>query len=186
MKHMLVWAIALLMVASLYACGGQQAQPDQAEAPQASAAKLTKKYADVLCYAFETTPEIAKDYPDAISTVQHSTITALQMKNRFNKVALLQPNERAKGDTLLVKANVTDLRIVSGAARMWGGVFAGSSYIEVKVQLIDGGTQQVVRDEVLNSHNNAWAASYAYGSSDRSLPDDMGKIMAEYITAIMP
>ena len=186
MKQIFVWGTALLMMVSLYACGGQQAQPEEAEAPPPSAAKLSKKYAHVLCYAFETTPEIAKDYPDATSTFQHSLITALQMKNRFNKVAILKLNERTKGDTLLVKAKVTDLRIVSGAARMWGGVFAGSSYINVNLQLIDGGTIQVVREELLDSSNNAWAASYAYGSTDRSLPDDMGKIVAEYITAIMP
>jgi len=186
MKQMFVWGTALLMMVSLYACGGQQAQPEEAEAPPPSAAKLSKKYTDVLCYAFETTPEIAKDYPDATSTFQHSLLTALQMKNRYNKVAMLKLNERTKGDTLLVKAKVTDLRIVSGAARMWGGVFAGSSYINVNLQLIDGGTKQVVREELLDSSNNAWAASYAYGSTDRSLPDDMGKIVAEYITAIMP
>jgi len=186
MKKMFVWGTALLMMVSLYACGGQQAQPEENEAPPPSAAKLSKKYAGVLCYQFETTPEIAKDYPDATSTLQHSLITALQMKNRFNKVAMLKLNERTKGDTLLVKAKITDLRIVSGAARMWGGVFAGSSYINVDLQLIDGGTKQVVREEPLSSSNNPWAASYAYGSTDRSLPDDMGKIVAEYITAIMP
>lgn len=186
MKQMLIWGITILMVATLCACGGQEAQPEKAEAPQASAAKLNKKYTKVLCYAFESTPQIAKDYPNAVNTMQHSTITALQMKNQFSDVGMLKRNQKTSGNTLLVKAKVTDLRIVSSAARMWGGVFAGSSGIELNLELIDGGTKQVVRNEVLNSHNNAWAASYAYGSSDRSLPDDMGKIMANYISAIMP
>ncbi len=186
MKHMLCWAITVAMIAMLSACGGQEAQPEQTEAPQASEAKLSKKYADILCYSFETTPQIAKDYPNAVDTMQHSMMTALQMKNQFNKVAVLKMNQKTSGNSLLVKAKVNDLRIVSSAARMWGGVFAGSSGIEINLQLIDGGTNKVVREEVLNSHNNAWAASYAYGSSDRSLPDDMGKIMANYISAIMP
>jgi hypothetical protein len=185
-RHMLIWGIAFLMVATLYACGGQQSQPEQAAAPEASSAKLPKKYANILSYVFESTPQVAKEYPNAVNTVQQSMTTALQQKNRFKNVGMLKMNQKTKGDTLLVKATVTDLRIVSGAARMWGGVFVGSSGIEVKLTLIDGGTKQQIREEVLNSNNNAWAASYTGGSSDQSLPDDMGKILANYITAIMP
>ena len=183
---MLVWGGTLLMAATLFACGGQQAQPEKSTAPEVSAAKLTKKYTNVLCYAFKSTPQIAKDYPNAVNDLQHSTINALKAKNRFRTVGLLKLDQKTSGKTLLVKADVTDLRIVSGAARMWGGVFAGSSGIEVKLQLIDGGTKKVIRQETLNSNNNAWAASYTGGSSDQSLPTDMGQILANYITAIMP
>ena len=185
MKQMLIWGITILMVAMLSACGGQEAQPEE-EAPQASAAKLSKKYTDILCYAFEATPQIAKDYPNAVETMQHSMITALEMKNLFDRVGMVKRNQKIRKDTLLVKAKVTDLRIVSGMARMWGGVFAGSSGIELTMQLIDGTTGKEVRKEVLNSSVNAWGATYSSGSSDRSLPDDMGKIMANYLTAIMP
>lgn len=184
-KKMFIWAITILMVAALTACGGQQAQPEE-EAAQASSAKLDKTYANILCYAFESTPQIAKDYPNAVSTLQASMMTALQMKNQFDTIAMLKKGQSTSGKDLLVKANVNDLRIVSSAARMWGGVFAGSSGIELDLQLIDGATKEVVRQETLNTYNNPWAASYAYGSTDRSLPDDMGKIMANYITAIMP
>ncbi len=185
MKQMLIWGITILMVAMLSACGGQEAQPEE-QTPQASAAKLSKKYTDILCYAFEATPQIAKDYPNAVETMQHSMITALEMKNLFDRVGMVKRNQKIRKDTLLVKAKVTDLRIVSGMARMWGGVFAGSSGIELTMQLIDGTTGKEVRKEVLNSSVNAWGATYSSGSSDRSLPDDMGKIMANYLTAIMP
>lgn len=186
MKQVLIWGITVLMVATLSACGGQEAQPEQAEAPQASAAKLNKKYTDIFCYAFEATPQIAKDYPNAVETMQKSMIDSLEMKNQYDRVGMLKRNQKLRKDTLLVKAKVTDLRIVSGAARMWGGVFAGSSGIELTMQLIDGTTGKEIRKEVLNSSVNAWGATYSSGSSDRSLPDDMGKIMANYITAIMP
>lgn len=175
-------ALAVLMI-SLYACGGQEAQPEQ---PVVKITKLSKKYTKVVIYPFTTTAEIAKDYPDATTELMSSMMTSLQMKGAFQSVKVANKDQKLDRNTLALKADITNLRIVSGAARFFGGVFAGSSGVDVKLTMIDGKTKKVLRDEPMNSSNNAWAASYSSGSTDKSLISDMGNILAGYIMACMP
>ena len=54
------------------------------------------------------------------------------------------------------------------------------------MKLVDASTKNVVREEYFNSANSAWAAAWNFGASDRSLPSDMGKIMADYIVKVVP
>ena len=181
-KSLIYMALAVLMI-SLYACGGQEAQPEQ---PVVKITKLSKKYTKVVIYPFTTTAEIAKDYPDATTELMSSMMTSLQMKGAFQSVKVANKDQKLDRNTLALKADITNLRIVSGTARFFGGVFAGSSGVDVKLTMIDGKTKKVLRDEPMNSSNNAWAASYSSGSTDKSLISDMGNILAGYIMACMP
>ena len=88
--------------------------------------------------------------------------------------------------TLLVKAKVTDMRIVPTRARIWGGGFAGSSFMEADLTLIDAATDTVVREKKISSANNPWAAAWVGGASDYSLPADMGRVLAEYVHSVIP
>lgn len=179
----------------LTACaGGNGAQKDDAQSKpdQQKEEKvlpdppLAKKYAQVVVFDFDTTPQIKKDYPDAIKECQVNVMTGLQMKNAFKSVAPHRAGQKYPEGTLLVKAMIKDMRLVSTGARIWAGAWAGSSYITMDVQLIDAGSGKEVRKKELNSATNAWAAAWTSGSSDRSLPADMGKVVAEYIMSIMP
>jgi hypothetical protein len=58
--------------------------------------------------------------------------------------------------------------------------------MSIELKLVDAATGNVVREKVLSSANNPYAAAWAWGSSDRSLPYDMGKIISTYILAITP
>jgi hypothetical protein len=69
---------------------------------------------------------------------------------------------------------------------MWGGAFAGSSEMILKMKLIDASTGVVVREKELSTSNNLWAASWSGGSSDRSLPIDLGRMVADYLVSIQP
>ena len=181
MKQVAVLFVLVLLVS----CGGKQTEPEQTAAP--SVEKLAKNYDTLLFSAFTTKTEINKDYPEAADTLQHSMMTALKTGKQFKKVGTTAQNKPSTGDkTLLIKADITELRIVGGAARMWGGAFAGSSGVELDLQLIDGATNKVVRKEKMSSWNSAWAASWTGGTSDTSLLDDMGKILAKYIVESMP
>ncbi len=179
----------------LTACaGGKGAQKDDAQSkPEQQKEEkvlpdppLAKKYTQVVVFDFDTTPQIKKDYPDAVKECQASAITGLQMKNAFKSVAPHQAGKKYPEGTLLVKALIKDMRLVSTGARIWAGAWAGSSYITMDVQLIDAGSGKEVRKKELNSATNAWAAAWTSGSSDRSLPADMGRVVAEYIMSIMP
>jgi hypothetical protein len=85
-----------------------------------------------------------------------------------------------------VKGSVVNMRIVSGAARFWAGPMAGSSDMSVRLTFTDAATGTVVREKLLSSANNPFGGAWTYGSTDRSLPADMGRIIGEYIAAITP
>ncbi len=145
---------------------------------------LDGNYEAVLLQNVDIDSKLAADYPTAADEYQASLLADLREKNRFKEVD--------KGDSkdgkaaLLVKSKVTSLRIVSGAARFWGGAFAGSSDMSIEVKLVDSKTGNVLREKVLSSANNPYAAAWAFGSSDRSLPTDMGKIVSAYILTVVP
>ncbi|MDF1592961.1 MAG: hypothetical protein P1P89_15700 [Desulfobacterales bacterium] len=154
--------------------------------PEAVDPPLPKKYNSIVVFDFETTPEVKTDYPDAARECQVNVITDLQIKNVYHSVAPHKPGAAYGAGTLLVKAKIKEMRLVSTGARIWGGAFAGSSYINMDVIFIDAETKQEVRKKEMNSATNAWAAAWTSGSSDRSLTADMGKIIAEYIVSVVP
>ncbi|KJS29690.1 MAG: hypothetical protein VR64_19395 [Desulfatitalea sp. BRH_c12] len=187
LRALMFYACMALLAIALNACAGQQANSETDTAEEKAAApvavKLPKSYTKLMCYAFSSTPEIAKDYPAAAGDVQHSMMTALSMKNSFSEIGMAKAG-KADAKALLLKATVTEMRIVSSAARIWGGVFAGSSNVALDLELIDGATGKVVRQEKLSTANNAWGATYSGGSTDHSMLNDMGKIVADYIAAV--
>jgi len=194
---LLVLTLFLLFVFS--ACGGGKAVKSDTAAPvdtpaassaaaPAAASKevpLGKKYDRIVFQKFEFDPKIEADYPGAVADCEKSALEATIAKKSFASAEKEATGAKYAG-ALLVKARVTNLRIVSTAARMWGGVFAGSSDMSLQMKLIDASTGAVVREKELSTNNNPWAAAWTWGSSDKSLPSDLGKMVAEYLGTIQP
>lgn len=145
---------------------------------------LDEKYEVVLLQKVDIDPKLEADYPTAAEEYRGSLLADLREKNRFKEVDKGE-NNSGKG-ALLVKSKITNLRIASAAARFWGGAWAGASEMAVELKFVDSKTGNVVREKVLTSANNPWAAAWTFGGSDRSLPSDMGKIVSAYILAITP
>ena len=190
-----VCLLSLVLLVLMTACAGKEVKSDaQAGSevkPDAKAASvqdppLAKPYRVIVVAEFETSAEIAKDYPNATQECQANTISALKEKKFYQAVESGKAAMARRDGTLLVKAKVTGMRIVSGHARMWGGAFTGSSFMEVDLTLIDAATNTVVREKKLSSANNPWAAAWVGGASDQSLPADTGKMLAEYVHSVMP
>jgi hypothetical protein len=190
---LLVLTLFLLFVFS--ACGGGKAVKSDTAAPAVSPAAssaaaskeapLGKKYDRIVFQKFEYDPKIEADYPGAVAECEKSALDATIAKKIFGSAEKEATGAKYAG-ALLVKARVTNLRIVSGAARFWGGAFAGSSDMSLQMKLIDASTGALVRETELSTNNNPWAAAWTFGSSDRSLPSDLGKIVAEYMATIQP
>jgi hypothetical protein len=188
--------IALMLLVLMTSCAGKggKSEPQAASdaKPDAKAASeqdppLAKPYLVIVVAEFETSAEFAKDYPNEIQECQANTISALKEKNFYQAVESGNAAMTRRDGTLLVKAKVTDMRIVSLHARMLGGaLFAGSSFMEVDLTLIDATTNTVVREKKLSSTNNPWAGFWVPGTSDRRLPEDTGKMLAEYVHSVMP
>ena len=187
--------IPLMLLVLMTSCAGKEVKSEPqagSEArPDAKAAKdmdppLAKPYRMIVVAEFETSAEIAKDYPNATRECQANTVWALQEKKLYQTVESGKAATARRDGTLLVKAKVTGMRIVSGHARMWGGAFTGSSFMEVDLTLIDAATNTAVREKKLSSANNPWAAAWVGGASDQSLPADMGRMLAEYVHSVIP
>ena len=190
-----VCLLSLVLLVLMTACAGKEVKSDAQAAsevkPDAKAASvqdppLVKPYRVIVVAEFETSAEIAKDYPNATQECQANAISALKEKKFYQAVESGKAPMARRDGTLLVKAKVTGMRIVSGHARMWGGAFTGSSFMEVDLVLIDAATNSVVREKKLSSANNSWAAAWVGGASDQSLPADTGRMLAEYVHSVMP
>jgi len=188
--------VILATILALCACAGTQSTAATAETAQQpppsatvqsvqQAKPLEARFSDILVNEVSTTEIIKRDYPAALADLESSLVAHLRSKKSYARVAH-NPGNTPLENTLLVNLNVPEMRIPSSGARTWGGPFAGSSYMTVEVELVDGLSGKTLRREALSSSNSSMAASWNFGASDRSLPSDMGVIAAEYIYTVAP
>jgi len=183
------FVFAALLTLSFGGCvtgkSAEHSEPAKVEAPAVT--PLARGYSEIYVSEVETTPALKQDYEGAIAECRSVLISSLLSKGKYKRVEPAKGGETFKGKTaLLVKLRINDMRIASSSARMWGGVFAGNSFMNIHMTLVEAGTKSVVREEDFNSTNSAWAAAWNFGATDRSMPTDMGKIMADYIEKAVP
>ena len=189
LKKMTSVLAALFLLFFLSACAGGKTVKSSEPAPASPSkveekeAPLAARYDGIVLQKFESDPKIEADYPGAVAECENSALAAVKAKNIFKSVEKGTTGAGKKG-VLLVKAKVTNLRIVAGAARFWAGPWAGSSDMSLQMKLVDAATGAVVREKDLSTNNNPWAAAWTWGASDRSLPTDLGAMVAEYLAAI--
>lgn len=188
----LVVPVLLAMLVMFAACAGQQSQgtPKEAAAapeenPFANEAKLAKSYANLVIADYSATDEILRDYPDDLKASRDAAVTALAQGGQYRSVGG-SDSAVQHGPTLIVKTNVPKMRIVGFNARFWGGAFAGNSEMLMEMTLIDKQTGVEMGHKTLTSDVNVMGATWSFGASDRSLPSDMGIIMAAYLQTVVP
>lgn len=183
LQRRIVWAtILMLSVVLLCSCGGKKVVEEN---PFKMDQPVSKSFENILFYPFETNAEIQKYYPKAMEESLQSTIKHLQDKKKYRKIDRINDNFD-KESTLLVQVKVPDMRIVGNLTRAFGGAIVGSSYMNMEVYLIDAASGDTVRMKALASANNAMGATWTFGSTDRTLPADMGYILAQYIATVVP
>lgn len=179
-RNLLLFAAVLSGAMFFSACAGNRPVPVvEKEAP------LAQRYSKLVFSGLEMDAKFASDYPTAVSECEASAMAAVISKKLFAAVGNGNAGANDK-DTLLVKGAVVNMRIVSGAARFWFGAMAGGSDMSVQLTFTDAATGNVVREKLLSTANSGFGAAWSMGSSDRSLPADMGRIIGEYIAAITP
>ncbi len=148
-------------------------------------APLAARYDNIVIASFDASEQITSDYPNAASECELQIVRQLKSKNSYRNVTE-DDMKHFPGKTAVVNLKIVEMRITSGAARMWGGVFAGSSSMEVLLQIRDAGSDTILHEKILSTSNSAWAASYTGGSSDASLPSDFGVLIGEYLSKVIP
>ncbi len=164
--------------------GAAESKPATLESVQ-KAKPLETGFNNVLFAELKTTDTIRKDYSEALKEFEQSALLSLQGKNAFARVER-DTGATLPGKSLRVGMKVADMRIASFGARFWGGALAGNSFMNVELELVDAASGKTLRTETISSSNNAWGAAYGFGASDRSLPSDMGRIVAEYLVTAVP
>lgn len=137
--------------------------------------------------AFTVPSQHQADYAYELDEFKGALISHVKGKNKFDSVEAIEKDASGSlgENTLKVEGEVLDMRITSPGARMWGGALAGSSYMDIYLRLVDS-EGAVLQEKVIATHNNAYAAAWAAGSSDRSLPRDMAEIIGEYLVTVIP
>lgn len=186
MKTRLVYLILIAFcLVALCACGGGSTQQKKAAEPAAPAFRLDRAYHEIIADDVELALALRENYPLAAGQFESAMLSQLRTKSNFTKVGK-ERDVAITADTLIVDVGITDMRIVSGGARFWGGALAGRSYINVLIELKDAATNTVLHRKEMSSVNNAFGAAWTGGSTDKSLPTDMGRIVAEYVASVIP
>jgi hypothetical protein len=142
--------------------------------------RLRDKLGDTTVVVNAYTPAQQWEEVEGLLSTSRSATAAYLNQFRIFKQVLLAPPPNPEGKVVVVEALLNDFRIVHGAARFFGGAMAGSSYMNYHVRLVDGAGQPIT-DQLIESANDAYAASWSHGASDQSLPHDMGGVIGEYI-----
>ena len=146
---------------------------------------LNEKFKNIIFRSFESTDQLNKDYPYACENCKASIMAQLKSKKTYESVTD-DTNQELSGNSVIVDMRVVDMRIAGAQARFWGGAFAGNSYMDILVELKDADSKEVLHKKVLSTTNNAMAAAWTFGASDRSLPSDLGTLIGEYLYKIVP
>jgi hypothetical protein len=190
------WAI--VSIVSFFACAGSPDKSQRSESvPGVEKIQLASidliptrmplevKFDNIIFRSFESTDQFMKDYPYACENCKASIIAQLQSKKIYKNVTD-DVSQNLPGKSVFVDMKVVDMRIAGTQARIWGGAFAGNSYMDVLLELRDADSEVVVHKKVLSTTNSALAAAWTFGASDKSLPTDLGTLMGEYIFRIVP
>ena len=171
-----VLSLGVMALLALTACAVRT--PIETAPPEAVAAN--RQYENIIFRTFTAAPEVPN--PDgAMLDCTRSAMDHLQSKNVYKRVEK-QATASYPEPTLFVDLRLTDLRLVSGAARFWGGALSGRSHMKVMVKLTDAQSRVVAKQELFGAPN-AYGSAYSFGSSDRELPKNMGILVGDFVLA---
>ena len=175
-KNVIGFILSAVFIFVMTAC----AVRTQVEQVSVDQVRQTLKYQNIVFRNFTANPDV-KAPEGPLMECRTSDINYLELKSLFKAVEK-DSGKSYDEPTLYVDVNVTSLRIVSGAARFWGGAFAGRSNMNIDVKLIDADGNLVVEKE-LKGAPNAFASTWSFSRTDHSLPQKMGFLLGDFIIA---
>lgn len=85
-------------------------------------------------------------------------------------------------DTLVVKTELVGLRIISGAARFWAGAFAGDSFLDLDLILVNKHTGEQVSNVRVRKNADAMGGAWSVGQTDQNLDQYVIEIVRTYLS----
>ena len=186
-KSFFIFSVLLSGIFSLTACAVRT------PVNQVSVAEVMKnlKYYNIVFKDTTLAPNIESNIPTPIPIYEceSTAMNYLNSKGVFervikaNQVDLNEKQNPYDKPTLFVESELTFLRIVSTAARFWGGVLVGRSAMKINIKLRDASTGEIVVAQELVGAPNAYSSAWSVGSADQTLPVKMGYLLGDFILA---
>lgn len=85
-------------------------------------------------------------------------------------------------DTLVVKTDLVGLRIISGAARFWAGAFAGDSFLDLDLKLMNKHTGEQISGVRVHKNADAMGGAWSVGQTDQNLDQYVVEIVRTYLS----
>lgn len=135
-------------------------------------------YRVILFEDFTIPDKWEKDARKMVNATEDRAISRLVSTNAFATVARKQ-SLVPDNPYLVVKCALTEYRMVSGSARFFAGVAAGSSYFIYQAQVYDGKSGELLFQREVSTEDNPFAGTFS--SSDQRLPTFLGNVLADYL-----
>ena len=85
------------------------------------------------------------------------------------------------GRTLQIKPRIQDIKFVNATSRVWGGAFAGSSAVIIKVRFIDKASGDVIAEPEFYQRAAAMGGAYSFGATDNNMLVRIAELVSDYI-----
>ncbi len=85
-------------------------------------------------------------------------------------------------DTLVVKTDLVGLRIISGAARFWAGAFAGDSFLDLDLRLVNKHTGEQISNVRVRKNADAMGGAWSVGQTDQNLDQYVIEIIRTFLS----
>jgi len=82
---------------------------------------------------------------------------------------------------LLIRPELVGLRVVSGGARFWAGAFAGDSFIDMNLILVDEESGEMISNVRVARSADSMTGAWSIGKSDQNLDEYIVSIVHEYL-----
>lgn len=84
-------------------------------------------------------------------------------------------------DTLVIETDLVGLRIISGAARFWAGAFAGDSFLDLDLKLVNKNTGEQISSVRIRKDADAFGGAWSVGQTDQNLDQYVIEIVLSYL-----
>lgn len=175
----------LTLLIALFMAGCTPSQESLNATAESEAARLTKPDKPLSAFAsYELKPmTLSPEVTAKADKVEESAVLEAKIKEKlqplFNEWST--SNKPDSSGTLIVRSELVKLRIVGGGARFFTGAFAGDSFIDLDLTLIDGSDNSVIARPRIVKNAGAMGGAWSVGKTDRNLHDYVAYIVHQYM-----
>ena len=146
--------------------------------------KADMKYKSVIIdkFSISDSDKVDREHePEQMLKMAEVTLVDILTKSNLFDSVLIRANQPNPDSAIIVKAELTDLRVVSSTKRLFLGALAGNSGMEIKGALVKAAGSKVVNEFNVRDEANAFSGAWTMGGSDRNIAVNVAEQMAAVV-----